>query len=132
MISEVKTCKWCGDPEPKHYPFQCFQNPKYGKYKMPTQQRMNRGSVAWTMKAVRDHWFSKNPPNHEGYYVCYLCGRWVLPIDTELDHVEARSRRPDLRYDLDNLKPACHGCNKAKGSLSVDEYRAKLRALNED
>jgi 5-methylcytosine-specific restriction endonuclease McrA len=52
---------------------------------------------------------------------CYLCGR-PLTIETlTLDHVKSRSRHPELRYELSNLRPACWACNTAKSSRDITE-----------
>jgi 5-methylcytosine-specific restriction endonuclease McrA len=65
---------------------------------------------------TRQKWFKENPPNFEGYYVCYLCEKWVSVKEITLDHVIPRSRRPDLKYEMSNLQPACWDCNYIKGS----------------
>jgi 5-methylcytosine-specific restriction endonuclease McrA len=59
-------------------------------------------------------------------YECYLklvpgCLRVMTPEQTTLDHVKSRSRYPQLRYDLSNLRPTCWPCNRYKGSLDLDE-----------
>ena len=115
-----KTCKYCGEENPRHWPFQCFKNPKRKKYSI------NKiGKVAKQMQSVREVWFRENPPNGE-YYYCYLgisnyCPNRLLPIETFLDHVKPRSRFPELRYDLLNLMPICYWCNTLKGSKSLEE-----------
>lgn len=114
---QVKPCKWCKNPEPRHHPFQCFKNPKYGKYKPP---KATRKSLA--MQDARRVWFQENPPNDEGYYVCYLCGRWLIPAETTLDHVVPRSHAPELRLEPSNLAPCCYVCNSKKGSKSLEKY----------
>lgn len=48
----------------------------------------------------------------------------------ELDHVLSRSRHPELTFDEQNLKPSCHDCNYAKGSLSLEEYLEKKERMN--
>lgn len=65
---------------------------------------------------ARKLWFKNNPPNHEGYYICYLCNYWVPAKEITLDHIIPRSARPDLRYEQSNLAPACWSCNSEKGS----------------
>lgn len=65
---------------------------------------------------TRREWVKLNSPNFQGYYTCHICGRWVHEKDLTLDHVVARSKRPDLVNDLDNLKPAHYVCNSVKGS----------------
>lgn len=67
-------------------------------------------------KKCREDWVKLNPPNHEGYYVCYLCHKWVHETELTLDHIIPRSRAPHLRYVHENLAPCCWECNTEKGS----------------
>jgi len=73
---------------------------------------------------TRAKWFKKNPPNHQGYYKCSYCYKWVKQIT--LDHIISRSNAPALRHDLANLTPACFKCNADKGSLSAEQYKKGL------
>lgn len=85
-------------------------------------------------KRTRRRWVVENPPNHEGFYVCGICGKSVHMSDMELDHIIPRSGDPASRYDFANLQPT-HGwpCNQKKGSkrlkplVSAQEY--ELRKL---
>lgn len=70
---------------------------------------------------TRRQWFKENPPNFEGFYICYLCGIWMEDRETTLDHVIPRSRAPHLRYDFDNIRPCCWKCNSEKGSKVLTE-----------
>jgi 5-methylcytosine-specific restriction endonuclease McrA len=74
------------------------------------------GKVGKEWLKVRRAWLKANPPNHQGYYVCAICGRWVHESEVEVDHILARTRRPDLRFDHTNLQPAHSRCNTKKGS----------------
>lgn len=71
------------------------------------------GKVGKKWLATRRQWFKLNPKT---YYECNYCGRWLEPNETTLDHVKSRSRHPELRFNLDNLVPACYSCNYKKGS----------------
>lgn len=78
------------------------------------------------MGKVHDQWIKArrdflrlNPPNHEGYYVCYICGVWVLESEITVDHIVSRSRAPHLRYTFSNLAVCCSSCNEAKGSKDI-------------
>ncbi len=74
----------------------------------------------------------KTPPTIEGqYWECYLrIHPWCpVKLDIEhltLDHVVSRTRDPKLRFNQQNLKPACIHCNGMKGSRSVDEVKPTL------
>ena len=48
---------------------------------------------------------------------CWLCH---LPGADTADHVIPKSLRPDLTYDLDNLRPAHHSCNSSKGARIIE------------
>lgn len=71
--------------------------------------------------AFRRRWIKNHPPNHQGFYVCYMCGKWVIPSEMELDHMKSRSRYPELAFDEHNIRPSCHKCNQKKGSRDLEE-----------
>ena len=110
-----KPCKYCG--RRSHYSFQCYNNPKRKQIKSGKQQKQ------WII--TRTTWIRQNPPDYRGYWECYLqispnCPRLLDKQSLTLDHIEARSRRPDLRYVQGNLQPACYWCNAMKGSKKID------------
>lgn len=72
------------------------------------------GKVGKEWIKIRKAWLKAHPPNHEGYYICAICGKWITTV--EVDHIRPRSNRPDLRFEFDNLQPLCHRCNTEKGS----------------
>lgn len=74
-------------------------------------------------KICREEWLIENPPNHQGYYICYICGRWIPAEEITLDHIISRSRAPGKRYDKTNLAPACWSCNGLKGSKSLEAVK---------
>lgn len=71
-------------------------------------KRAGRVTKEWLR--VRKQWVKANPPNFQGYYVCWK-GDWVKAEEMELDHIQTRSTDPELRYDFDNLRPSCHKHN---------------------
>lgn len=79
----------------------------------------------------RKKWIENNPPNHEGQYLCGICGKPVSSSSFELDHVIPRSNRPDLIYEYSNLQPSHSECNYKKGSriiepaITNDEYNLR-------
>ncbi|MGC1781238.1 MAG: HNH endonuclease [Acidobacteriaceae bacterium] len=59
---------------------------------------------------------------------CAYCTR-LLPLDNvELDHVEPVKRGGNL--GLSNLAIACTICNREKGEMTAEEYRALIRGLD--
>jgi len=78
-------------------------------------------------KSTERAWFEANPPDSQGYWYCYiskhpLCQKMLTRETITLEHNLSKARRPDLIYDITNLFPACSYDNKAKGSLSAEEY----------
>lgn len=48
---------------------------------------------------------------------CWLCH---LPGADSADHVIPKSLRPDLMWDLDNLRPAHKSCNSSKSNRIIE------------
>lgn len=71
-----------------------------------------------TSKAVA-RWKRTQEPNHEGYYVCYMCGRWIKYLMAE--HTKSKARYPQFRTDTKKLKPTCDSCNEIKGSKDYED-----------
>ena len=74
------------------------------------------GRIGKEWLKVRREWVKLHRPNHQGYYVCAICSKWVPEKGMELDHILSRSRHPELRFELTNLQPTCSPCNRKKGS----------------
>lgn len=64
-------------------------------------------------------WKKTQIPNHEGYYTCYICGKWITYLMAE--HVKSKARNPELRTIPENFRPVCAECNEKKGSRDLDE-----------
>lgn len=104
-----KACRYCGSSE--HTNFYCRMRKRQP---IKVNKRMNpKGKIFKQWMTTRQTWFRKFPAE---YYYCYLCGKRMLPSETTLDHVIPRSKAPELRFKLDNLKPCCWKCNDEKGS----------------
>lgn len=123
-----KTCKFCGSEA--HTQFYCSKRPRKALKIQRKLKSEGKHSSLW--KATRREWILQNPPDHAGYYYCYICSRAISKGKPEyahgrmtLDHIKSRSRYPELRYQLSNLAPCCHWCNSDKGSLSLEEYLVK-------
>ncbi len=77
------------------------------------------------LKTSRE-WFEANPPNTEGLYICYLgisplCPGKMTRGQTTLEHVHSKVRRPDLIFNILNIKPSCSFCNFCKQSKDIRE-----------
>lgn len=123
-----KPCKHCGLMG--HFAYQCFANPKKALKRTELRRsskpinKVGKQTKQWMV--TRATWIRKNPPPIEGqYWECYLQIHEWCPVRIDihkltLDHVVSRSRDPSLRFNLDNLRPACSYCNTEKGSKSLD------------
>jgi len=69
--------------------------------------------------AFRYQWLKDNPPDHDGYYICGICGKPVWVGDVTLDHILPRSSHPELILDVSNIQPAHGKCNSDKGSRKI-------------
>jgi len=76
------------------------------------------GKVGKQWMQTRREWIRQNKDTE---YKCYLCGRRLDETTLTLDHVKSRSRHPELRYELSNLRPCCAQCNENKGSRDITE-----------
>lgn len=79
----------------------------------------SKGKYGLLWEKARNEWIRQNPPNHEGYYTCWLCGSWVKAEEMELDHIKSRTRASHLRFVQSNLAPSHHICNQEKGSTEI-------------
>lgn len=124
-----KACKFCHDPKPNHFPYQCPVNPKVvlkrkvGLKRTPIK-KIGKQTKQWII--TRATWIRKNPPPIDGkYWLCYLqihewCPVKLTAETITLDHVISRSHAPGLRFNAENLKPACKWCNGEKGSRTLE------------
>ena len=96
---------------------------------MQARRRINRsGKVSRAWIQARRQWIAQHP----GPWECFYCLVPLTEPELTLDHYLSRARRPDLRYDHDNIVPCCAPCNYRKGSLSGDEYIELLKQENYD
>lgn len=78
------------------------------------------GKVGRLRIKTKAAWRKVNVPNHQGYYLCGICGRWVHELEMELDHIDPSSHAPERLTDFTNLQPTHHSCNSKKGSRHTD------------
>lgn len=136
-----KPCKFCRDPKPNHFPYECRVNPKValkrkvGLKRTPIK-KIGKQTKQWFV--TRATWIRKNPPDENGYWYCYLrIHPWcphALTANRDLvnrnlglltlDHIVARTRDHSKKFSLENLKPACGYCNDMKGSRSLEEIKS--------
>lgn len=99
----------------------CYVRPRNRMISKKTMRRLGKHGRKWL--SVRQQWFNDHPAQH---YVCHYCGERLTRKETTLDHLQSRSRHPELRYDLSNLAPCCWKCNTEKGSQDAQDYKDNL------
>jgi hypothetical protein len=122
-----KPCKHCGLMG--HFAYACYQNPKRAlkQLKRSPINKVGKQTKQWFV--TRASWIRHNPPPIEGkYWMCYLrihpwCPGRIDVAHLTLDHVVSRTRDVKLRFNQDNLRPACIYCNGEKGSKSLDQVK---------
>ncbi len=122
MLGKPKPCKYCG--QKTHTSLTCRAKPRKAIIVKKIINRVGPVTAKWI--ETRHRWIQLNPPDQDGYWTCYLhispfCPSRVDIYELTLDHVKSRSRHPELRFDLSNLKPACGACNELKGSRDLEE-----------
>jgi 5-methylcytosine-specific restriction endonuclease McrA len=113
MLNLKKPCKWCG--KDNHLAWHCIQNPKRQAQKI---KKVGKQAMRWAN--TRREWFEQNP---QELYSCFYCGRSLTRSQVTLDHYHSRSRHPELRHELSNLRVACWVCNGEKGSIDGDDFK---------
>lgn len=98
----------------------------YNLHAKPRKPMKRLGKIGKQWLDDRQEWITNNPPNHQGYWECYLrlspeCLGFIGIDQLTLDHVAGRGRNPDKRRDQANFKPACVFCNGLKGSRDLEE-----------
>lgn len=119
-----KPCKKCGSTN--HTVTWCFQTQKKPILVKKRLKQIGKKGAAWI--TARHEWIKNNPPNHQGYWECYLkispnCIPWIDIDQLTLDHVVARSKDSTKLTDQTNLAPACYPCNEMKASKDLEELR---------
>ena len=127
-----KPCKYCQGMG--HFSYMCRKNPK-NSWSNKSIKQNGKYAKQWTI--TRANWIKRNPPTVDGYWLCYLqihpwCPRRLTDDKNKIrkgvgiltiDHVVSRSRDPSLRFNADDLQPACIYCNNEKGSKSLDQVK---------
>lgn len=133
MTSTIKPkpCAECGSP---------WHSKGYHKPRKPiaTRTALKPATKPMRKEAVKTRqrrqattmaWFEANPPDQNGHWRCYIskspdCPKLLTKETVVLEHNLSKARRKDLQFDITNIFPACAADNKAKGSLSAEEYMA--------
>lgn len=105
VLGITKPCKWCGDPLPNHFPYQCRKNPKVINRKplkrTPIQHKGKRTLEyeKWRDEVARPYLIEKYG---EACVDCggERCGNKQLDVD----HIEGRGSHADLKMSIDNVQ----------------------------
>lgn len=111
------TCRHCASHT--HSSIMCYK-----KLRKPIKQ-MSQKHYKENIE-TKTAWFKANPPDENGEWECYLkiskdCLGKLNYRTLNREHVVSKVRAPELRFDINNIKPACQPCNKLKGSLSIKD-----------
>lgn len=117
MFKNNPICKSCG--KYGHFAMQCYN--RRHKSLAPESKNTKKKRLA-----TRRAWFKDNPADENGNWECYLqissqCPVKLTYLTITLEHVQAKVRAPQLKYDPTNIRPSCSYCNKLKGSRSLEE-----------
>lgn len=105
-----------------------FKNGPYKGFKAkPKPMRREAVKARQRRLETTSEWDKANPPDLYGHWHCYipkhqLCPRILTEKTLVREHDLSKARRPDLKHDITNMYPACSYDNKAKGSMSAEEY----------
>jgi len=124
-----RCCRNCGEPFRQFNKLQtkCGKC-SYNLHAKPRKPMKRLGKVGKQWLADRAEWVTNNPPDHQGYWACYLqispqcLGRMDLD-QLNVEHMARRTRHPEQRRDQSYLRPACGPCNELKGSKDLEEIR---------
>lgn len=73
--------------------------------------------------AAVEKWKRTQKPNDQGYYICYICGKWITYLRAE--HKLSKARHPSERTNPHNFAPVCDECNDEKRSKDYVEGEIK-------
>ena len=125
-----KSCSKCGSDS--HTSFMCRHWGGKGgkdpvdKFKLYKPLRNESKKSHSKRMSTRRVWFENNPPDENGRWECYLqisglCPRKLTKELLTMEHVEPRSKAPEKKYRVENIKPSCSFCNRSKGSRSLEQ-----------
>ena len=127
-MAVLKMCKDCGRSIVVYSTAQtrcpkCQQARSKAKAPKPIPPIGKQGKRTATVVAK---WKKTQKPNDQGYYICYLCGKWITYLEAE--HKLSKARHPDKRTDPTNFAPVCSQCNEEKRSkdyIALPKYLKK-------
>jgi 5-methylcytosine-specific restriction endonuclease McrA len=87
----------------------------------------NRKQVISTsqMANLKKKWISKNPPDKDGNYTCWLCKQPVALENLSLDHVASVAEYPEYAFELSNLRPSHVFCNNERAFPTLQVLRGR-------
>jgi len=60
--------------------------------------------------------------------ICYYCGENLSFGTFHMDHIIPKNKGGTS--DINNIVPSCSDCNLRKGDLTINEFRKKIKNLN--
>lgn len=81
---------------------------------LESRKRMSRGIGEVNHRWSGGNWrYWKNQALSRDNYTCQICGFTEREI-MEVDHIIPKSKRPDLKLDVNNLMTLCPNCHRRK------------------
>lgn len=77
--------------------------------------------------SIKRQWKKINPPDIQGYYICWICNIKVHISKLTLDHVLPLETYPEYGADLTNLRPAHEFCNQHRGGNNLLKRYGKAK-----
>lgn len=119
-----KNCSICNNP----YHSQTFCSQKPRKPIKTARRPIAQESIKSKNKRLETarKWLKQNPPDENGYWTCYLqisdmCPKQLTKELLVREHVIPKVKAPHLKYDIDNIRPACTWCNRLKDSRTLED-----------
>lgn len=77
------------------------------------------------MSSLKKKWKSKNPPDENGNYICWICKQAVHTSVVSMDHVATVEEWPEYKNDLSNLRPSHAFCNHERANKQLSRLRQR-------
>ncbi len=119
----AKVCQYNGCTRGCYGNLCIIHKPRRPIPKLGTQGKKTRNAVA--------KWKRTQSSNHEGYFICFYCGKWIQYLEAE--HKLSKTRHPGKRTDPNNLVPTCDDCNREKASNDygfIRSWSSPAQAVN--
>lgn len=78
------------------------------------KRKPSRGRIVARFDKVFSEYVRRKDADHRGYIQCFTCGVVKHWKEVDAGHFQTRAKY-STRWDCDNVKPQCKGCNMTNG-----------------